>query len=226
MQKYIIRLFVFFLLFVFSCDSVSDLFNPKNPRISDNGLMVSADRISPLDTVNAWISATNPIAGPMYYHWSVNGGRYLEPANKDTVRWAAPIKGGLYELKVVVSNDKASAPEAKRQVNVISSEAPVVDIREPPADSYFVLAQQVRVKAHAEHENGISSVSFFVQDSLISKQDGNNSGDYYFTLTLQPAMVGQTTLTVQARSVNQNAPAGSDQVTIKVGGIIPGKNGN
>ena len=225
MFKKSIFLFTFSWL-VFSCDGVSDIFKSKKPELGAKGIVLSADRVFPLDTVIASISATNPIDGPLYYKWKKSGGRYVEPDDRATVQWIAPVEGGDYKLTVKVFNDKDDV-ETSRWVNVVSLEEPLVDIREPAENEYYVLGQIVSVRALAEHENGIARVRLYAKDSLVAQMSGMTGEIYEFNFKLdRQEWVGKTTLRVEAESASVSAPKGYDQVVIDVGGIIQGKHGS
>jgi len=225
MKRFGIILGILLVLQLSGCEGVQDLITDQRPQLGS--LLVSSDRVMPLDTVVASITATNPIDGTLEYEWSAepDRGYFLEPADKDSVFWVAPIQGGLYTLRVTVSNTKRSASQAK-EVNVLNSTSPVVDVLKPQADAYFVLGQNITIEARANHANGISWVRAFVNDSLVGQSDQNASGVYSFNCIAAANKVGNPFITVKAEAANALAPVGSDSVQIKIGGIIPGKNEN
>lgn len=211
------------------CEGVEELINANRPpELDERGIIVSADRVAPFDTVTASISATNPVEGPLFYEWSATGGRFIQPADSSLVFWIAPLQGGLYQLTVKVSNNRKSV-DASKAIEVVSSAKPLVDIREPSEDAYFVVSQPIPVEAHAQHENGLSRVRLLVskdgQDSLIQQLDGNAAGIYRFDrLRACRAWVGKATLIVEAQAANQLQTIGNDSVIINIEGIIEGKN--
>lgn len=212
-----------------ACEGVEELINANRPpELDERGIIVSADRVAPFDTVTASISATNPVEGPLFYEWSATAGRFIQPADSSLVRWIAPLLGGSYQLTVKVSNNRRSA-EASKAVEVVSSAKPLVDIQEPAEDAYFVVNQQITVEATAQHENGISRVRLLVskdgRDSLIQQLDGNAAGVYRFEqLYAYRALVGKATLLVEAQAANPLQTIGNDSLIINIEGIIEGKN--
>ena len=178
----------------------------------------------PLDTVQAIIVATNPLEGPMQYQWLSDGGSFLAPSDNDTVCWVAPLSGGLYHLWVKVSNDDGSTESPKKQINVISTSEPVVNIVQPADGSYFVSGQICTVKVDARHENGISLVKLFVNDELLAQSDQQVNDRYVFEFTVTEAMIGKTSLKAEAQARNQLQSKGQDLIYIYVGGILAGGN--
>ncbi|NOX89255.1 MAG: hypothetical protein GXO77_09515 [Calditrichaeota bacterium] len=225
MNKKIETGLLFVLLLLTACNGVEDLLNPKHPpELDERGVVVSQDQVMPRDTIMASIQATNPIEGPMQFEWHSDGGSFIPPADNDTVFWIAPLKGGLYHIWVIVSNDDGKKESPKKQINVISSSEPVVNILKPADGSYFVVTQQIEVQVSAEHENGVALVRLYVNDKLQAETDQQQNGVYRFNLTVNEDMVGKTVLKAEAVARNQLSGTGTDQITIFVGGIIPGGN--
>jgi hypothetical protein len=219
-----INLILISILLLISCKDVENLINPtKAPELDQQGIVFSSDRVAPRDTVIASIRATNPEEGPLEYEWSRTGGSFIEPSDKDSVQWIAPLTGGTYNLKVKVSNSSRKSSETNRNITVISATEPLVDITEPAGNGYFVLYQEISVQARAEHENGIAGVSLFVNDSLVGQMSDQAKPLYTRSFKTKPAMVGKTVIKVQAEGNNHKT--GSDHITINIQGIIPGKNG-
>ena len=203
---------------------------PQQPVINGN-IVLSATSVLALDTVTASISATNPRPGPLSYTWSKTGGHWVNGIfDDDTVKWIAPLSGGNYTLTVVVSNGLSSA-QTSRQVNVVSSTAPIVHITDPSNNSYFYLGDDINVNAEAYHENGISLVRLIAvtptgSDSLIQTLGSRVDGKYHFVgLKAYKDLVGDATLKVEAIAANQLQTKGSDQITVKILGIHIGKDG-
>ena len=212
-------------ILMIACEQVGDLINPKKlPELDEQGILLSQDQVMPLDTVQASIKATNPLEGPLQYVWQSDGGTYLPPSDKDTVLWIAPLSGGVYHLWVTVSNTDGESTSPKKQINVISTSNPVVNIVQPTDGSYFVLNQVCNVKVDAAHENGIALVRLFVNDQLIGQKDTAHNGFYEFSFTIDESMVGKTGLRAEAVARNQLQSQGSDLIYIYVGGILPGGN--
>lgn len=222
MKTLVFIIYLFAFCFLISCEGVEDLINAgKEPEIDERGIVLSAENVYPRDTVTASVSATNPLDGPLNYEWSATGGNFIQPADKDTVRWIAPLAGNTYRITVEVSNEKKSAG-AYKDVTVISLAKPLVDIMSPERDSHFILGKTIAVRAHAEHENGIKTVRLFVGDSLIAEKDGHSGTEYSFDeLQASPGMVGKAKIIVRAVALNQLTE--EDDVEINVEGIILGK---
>ncbi len=216
---------ILLLLVLGACQSVDDILNPKHPpRLSDAGVQLSQDRVMPQDTICAKIQATNPLDGPLQFVWHADGGNFIQPADQDSVLWIAPVNGGLYHVWVEVGNKEGTTISPKRQVVVISTSEPVVNILEPPANAYFTVGQTVLIKVKAEHANGISVVNLYINGALKAQNDGALNQIYTFQLVLDDSMVGKTLLRAEAIARNQMATKGSDQITILVGGIVAGGN--
>jgi len=218
-------LFLSSLLLLISCDSVGHFLGlKKDPELGGEGIVVSADRVAPRDTVTAYINATNPIDGPMYFEWTATGGGYIPPADGDTVQWIAPLIGGTYRLQVKVRNNDGSA-EAYKDIVVISADEPLARIEQPRENSYFVSGETVYVTNTAEHENGIATVRMFVNQKLVSEVDGHAAGAYRFNFTADTSMVGDAVIKVEAQAANQFSTVGADSVTVHIKGYIEGENG-
>ncbi len=224
MKRFGIILGILLALQLSGCEGVQDLITDQRPQLGD--LLLSAKQVMPLDTVVANIEATNPIAGSLEYNWSVqpNRGYFLQPADGDTAFWVAPVQGGVYQISVTVSNSKRSVTSSPEEVNVLISSDPLVEIRKPLAEEYFVVGQTITIESRASHDNGLSWVRAFVNDSLIGQSDQTTNGLYSFSCTATNSMVGASYIKVQAAAANALSPKGSDSVQIKIGGIIPGKN--
>jgi len=225
MSRPVIFMGILFVLLLNGCEGVQDLIIDQRPQLGE--LQLSANQVMPLDTVRARISATNPIEGSMEYEWSVlpDRGYLLQPADADTAFWVAPLQGGVYQISVRVSNSKRSVNSAPKDVNVLISSDPVVNIRKPLTDAYFVLGQTFTIEARARHDNGLSWVRAFVNDSLVGQSDQTANSTYLFQCTAAANMVGAPYIKIRAAAANALAPVGSDSVRIKIGGIIPGKRG-
>jgi len=211
-------------LTLFSCSGIDDLIFDRHPQLSN--FQVSDDRVAPFDTVWASVEATNPIEGAMEFTWTVDPerGNFTGPTDLDSVAWVAPIQGGWYELKVRVENTAKFSTQSK-QIEVIVSERPVVDIRKPSTGAYYVVGQNFDIEVRAEHANGLSWVRIYLNQTLMAEQDQNSSGIYSFSIAADSNMVGTAVLEIEAKSAVVDDP-GTDSIEIEIGGIIPGKNGN
>lgn len=207
-----------------------EVLEPQEP-VLNGSIVVSAESVTALDTVLAYISATNPRPGPLEYEWTCSNGRFLYPVDRDSIKWIAPLAGGECILTVKVSNDLKSVQTSKK-INVVSSEEPIVHITDPQNNSEYYLGDQINISAEAQHINGVSLVSLYAItpggiDSLIQTQDGRADGKYNFILKTNnyKDLVGYSTLKVEAEAANQLQTKGNDQISIHVLGIHIGKNG-
>lgn len=224
MKKAFYFLNLIFLIFS-ACQGVNDLFNPKHPpQLSEEGVVVSQDQVMPQDTILAQITATNPLDGPLEFTWYADGGNFIPPTDQDSVFWIAPVKGGLYHLWVTVGNLDGTTESPKRQILVVSTSKPVVNILHPSENAYFTVGQTIGVDVKAEHANGIALVNLYVNGRLQAKSDQAANQIYTFQLTLDDSMVGKTVLKAEAIARNQMASKGTDSITILVGGIVAGGN--
>ncbi len=202
-----------------SCDA-EKLF--KKPPVIEE-LNLSRDEVSPLDTVYAEVKATNPEDGVLSYHWSVtpNRGSILDPIDRSSLRWVAPYAGGTYLFNVEVSNAYKKS-ESNKSVRVIVSSAPIVQILTPKDGDYLVQLNTYTVQARASHENGISKVSFYVEDSLWGQQSASPNNEYQFTFIPDTSLVGKTSIKVEAIP-NSATSIGADSIEVSIEPILPKK---
>lgn len=225
-MKQYFNIFLLIVIIVFSgCKGIDSIFNPyKAPELDEQGVVLSADSVYPMDTVTASIKAVNPEDGPLYYEWSAAGnGRFIEPADKDTVYWIAPLDGDTYRIKVEVSNEKKSV-EAHKDIVVNELTKPLVNILKPEEGTYFVQQESVEVEAYAYHNNGLTIVRLFVNDLKKDSVNCHIADIYKFKFKTDSTMVGTTNIKIEAESTSGITNA--DYVTINVEEFIPGKNEN
>lgn len=215
-------------ILTFSCSGLDDLIFDRHPQLGE--MQISATRVEPYDTVWASIDAENPIDGLLSYKWTAKkigsgifaNGNFDGPTDTDSVRWIAPIEGGFYELKVKVSNT-AKESTASKQIEVIVSEKPFVQILAPAAQEYFVQGQPFEVRVRADHANGLSWVKAWFGENLVNQISQNATGIYAFTFMADSSQVGQTKIKIEAKAKSVDL-TGSDSLYVQIGGIIPGKN--
>ena len=96
-----IKLLIIFSLsiMILSCDAIEDALD-KSPVIDDDGVVLSSNRVSPFDSVQASVTADNPGKGPLKYTWSCSEGGTFTDTDLSTVYWKAPIEGGDYKIRV------------------------------------------------------------------------------------------------------------------------------
>ncbi len=172
------------------------------------------------------VDAENPESGQLTYEWETSGGgRFVQPADRDTVTWIAPHTGGTYQISVTVKNEKKSA-KAATKINVQSPSLPVVNILKPADDSYFVQGDSLTVLAHAAHDNGLQTVRFYLAGRLAGEQDYNPDNSYTFKTLLDSSLSGKVFVTIWAQAFEQPDNTAADSVFINVEGILPGINGD
>ncbi len=184
-------------------------------------LSLSALLVDPGDTLTAAAELKEMDDPTLEYHWSADGGQFLAPADGPLVHWKAPSVGGTYEIRLMVSNDKKESEPAAQQVTVRSYSAPYVRIITPADGDIWRQYSTIDITAEADHQNGVETVSLYVNDDLKSTLDGNDSGDYQFSCLLdEPA--GVQTIRIDAVA-KITGITGSDSVRIRVEGIVIGK---
>lgn len=217
------RLLLFFLFMtLLACDA--KLFetedDPPAPEVSDIFTSMSNLEIQAGDSAVFWVNATNPGEGALSYDWDKSAGIFLSAPDQDTIMWRAPFQGGSETIEVSVENNNKTVTKSKN-FEVISLDIPVVNIVYPKEFTYLVQYETIELEAEAYHDNGISHVEFFVNDSSLGILDGNNSNKYSkMWLNEAPAGDAEIKVTAVARSA---ATVGSDRVVVNIEGVIPGK---
>ena len=218
--------YVFILLFLLtfiSCDKVGDIINNdeyQKPVIES--LTLNPNILIIGDTLVAEVLATNPEEGELNYQWETipeDKGTFIFPINESKISWIAPLSGGIYDIKVIVSNDQKSESKSE-DVNVISLEQPLVNIIEPLENTYVVKGQIVNVVVSAFHENRLSFVRLYVANLLNEEKGYDRSNNYNFSFDTD-TLAGAVTLRVDAEASNQLGNVGSDSIVINVEGILP-----
>ena len=136
------------------------------------------------------------------------------------MRWRAHVKGDDYVIQVTVSNQDKSVNRSKT-VTVISLDKPVVNIIYPKEQDYLVQFDTVVLEAEAFHDNGISTVELFINDSSITEVDGKSSNKYEFNWVVNTA-AGEAEIKVAAKARVTSA-SNADSLTVNIEGVIPGK---
>ena len=217
------RLLLFFLLMtLLACDA--KLFEteeePPAPEVSEIFSTLSNLKIHVGDSAKFWIKASNPGEGGLSYDWDKSAGVFLSAPDQDTIMWRAPFQGGTDTIEVSVSNNDKTVRRIK-PFEVVSLDIPVVNIVYPRENAYLVQYEAIELEAEAFHDNGISHVEFFVNDSSLGILDGNTSNLYIKSwLNQAPAGSAEIKVTAVARSA---ATEGSDKVVVNIEGVIPGK---
>ncbi len=225
-MKYKRILFVLALLLLSACGAVKEIFDPAEAPVI-NYLILSSESVFPFDTVMAIVDAENPESGLLQYSWTNTGGRFIEPSDKDTIRWIAPTIGGVYTLSVNVSNSEETTA-ADKDVHVRSQEEPVVDIQKPRNNDYFILYEEINITCAAAHDEGLDWVRLVIispqgDSTAFEPISYNTGGKYNFTFENEsPELVGTSTIMIEAKASNNKR--GRDFVKIKIEGILPGGN--
>lgn len=217
---------ILIVLIAMGCGAVQDIFDPTEAPVI-HSLMLSENRVLPRDTILAVVDAENPEKGILQYSWYSADGRFVQPADRDSVRWIAPFDGGTYTIKVTVSNsDKNTAAEKK--VYVSSLAEPFVNIKSPGEDHIFILYEAIQVTASAYHDNGIEWVRLLAispdnDSTAIDTLTSSVDDTYTFIFTSFPELVGKTTLLIEAKADTDADLRGTDTLPIKIEGILPGE---
>jgi len=98
---------------------------------------------------------------------------------------------------------------------------PDVKILSPEADAHFVQYSTLSVTARARHDNGISKVDLFLNNTRKATVNGRADGQYSFTCPLDEPS-GQAYVKIEAVA-NITGKAGRDSVRIFIEGTVPGK---
>ncbi|MBD3223744.1 MAG: hypothetical protein GF313_03395 [Caldithrix sp.] len=212
-----------------SCGQVEDILNlDKAPRIQNPGIVVSSDRVMPRDTISAHVTVENPTENPLTYQWTCSGGQFIKPTDNDSVQWMAPVQGGSYMIRLRVSNEKGNDKD-NVPIEVVSAQAPLVDIQSPDEGSYLVLYGRINIEADAFHENGLNWVRLRIRndrlDSVLTTVDYDRTNRYTLEAELNvPHMVGTSSMVVEAQAANPLATIGKDSINIHIEGVVPGRN--
>ena len=218
---------VYFVLIIsgvllFSCDP--KLFeteeDPPAPEVSQIYSSLSNSNILAGDSAEFWVEASNPGEGGLIYNWDISSGEFLSTPDEDSIKWRAPFTGGNVTIEVSVSNtDKGTS--RSRLIEVVSLDIPVVNILYPREDSYLVQYETINIEMEAFHDNGISHVEIFVNDSSLGIIDGNAT-NRYTAPWLNEAPAGRAEIKVTAVS-RRAGTIGSDNVSVNIEGVIPRK---
>lgn len=200
---------------------VEELLDPDEPPVI-HSLKTANDfyQFNAGDTVTIIVLASNPEEGPLSYAWSASGGELLLPRDREQVKWVAPAVGGLYNIAVKVSNTKGKSAADTIEIQVISPEAPLVEILSPRQGDFLVQFSEITISARAFHVNGLQTVSLLVNDTLkITRpyQPGNDIYNFNYLLNLPG---GPNMFRVEAVA-RLSGTVGSDEVRVIIEVILP-----
>jgi hypothetical protein len=222
MKKIISLQILVFCVLYFACDA--KLFEteeePPAPEVSKIFTSLSSSQIFAGDSAKFWVTASNPGEGNLTYNWNKSAGEFLSAPDQDTIKWRAPFQGGDQSIEVNVSNNDKTVTKSI-PIEVISLNIPVVNILYPKENEYLVQYETIELKTEAFHDNGISHVEFFINDSSLGIIDGNTSNSYSKSwLNQAPAGRAEIKVTAVARSASTES---FDKVVVNIEGVVPGK---
>lgn len=213
-------LFIIASIFALGGECAKNIIDPPKEPVIEEMTLSPDSPVNPGDTVTVTVTATNPEEGALDYSWSKTGGTLLQPVDSAVVKWIMPVQGGTYKITVTVTNQKDKSASKSLEVEVLSQSKPYVNITYPDNGEYFVQYEQIEIQVIAYHQNGLSEVKLFVNDSLKNNVSGHPLENYSFNYVLSD-YTGDTEIKVQA--VSTNGMVGEDSILIKVEGIVPGK---
>ena len=209
------------LILQMSSCGLEDLIKEVNPpEVSTIYSTAENFSVNPGDTILFWVIASDPEGGSLSYLWTLNAGEIIGSAQRDTLKWKAPLSGGEFPIWVKVSKSEKSITR-EENITVISLQRPYVKILKPVRDTFLVQYQTTTVTALAFHENGLMQVNLWVNDTLVSSQSGNSASEYNF-LWNGSASAGTAEIKISAVS-KKTTMTGSDSINVSLEGIIRGK---
>jgi hypothetical protein len=218
----------FSVVILISCDP-EELFKAKNaPEAGKIQSDASAFVVNPTDTVKFWVMASDPDGGELNYEWSIkddkgnHAGVYIGSTKTDSLKWKAPISGGIFEVKVTISNSDESITRTE-EITVVTLVAPLVTILNPKEAEYVVQYQYILVRAEVIHPLGIYQTALIVNDTiLVTIASGNGADDFEYNWKADiPA--GRAEIKIVAEA-NVTGSTGSDSIIVNIEGVVPGKN--
>ncbi|GAB4377786.1 MAG: hypothetical protein Kow0042_26000 [Calditrichia bacterium] len=210
------------LIGFFSCDEARDILQFRKAPVIEE-IILQPGIVNPFDTVYAEVKASNPEEGVLSYEWTVspNSGSFIDPTDRASTRWIAPLQGDVYTFTVKVSNSYKTSEESKK-ITVLDLVNPVVDIKSPSEDSYITQFRSFKIRAEAVHKNGIKEVRLYINDAFIKYLNALSNNLYETTFTADSTYVGKTEIKVEAEA-NIVRTLGADSVMVNIEGILPGK---
>jgi len=176
--------------------------------------------VNPGDTILFWVNVSDPQDKKLTITWTLSVGEIIGSAQRDTLRWKAPLTGGRFMVKVKVANPDTSVTKSE-YITVVSFIRPYVKIIVPTVNDYLVQYQSTTITAQAFHDNGLSLVQLWINDSLIDSQSGGNDNQYRLDWDGNgPA--GLIKIKVSAVS-RITAMSGADSIFVPLEGIVRGK---
>ena len=222
MRNFISVILLIPVLLIIACDE--NLFKPgdetSDPEVSEIKSDLSDFRIDAGGTARFWVDASDPDGGVLNFLWSSSGGDFLTSRQEDSVSWLAPLQGGDYSVQVKVSN-KDKTVTRNRTITVRSLDKPIVAILSPVEGAFLVQYETVTIEADAFHDNGISTVEFFINDISIDLVDGNHTTSYSHDWVIE-STAGPTEIKVEAKA-RITSTISADSILVSVEGVIPGK---
>jgi hypothetical protein len=216
-KTFILTISIFAILTILGCSS--DIFEiVKVPEIES--MSFSAYEVDPGDSVRITLKVkdTDEI---LHYNWSASGGDFIPPTDQVEVIWKAPREGGQYRITVKVSNEKKSTTKSQN-VTVRSYTEPVVEILVPQNGDYLIQHSEITIQVFAQHNNGISHLDFFIDDTLKKTINGHIvSSEYEFPYQCSESP-GEKEIKIEAFA-NITGTVGRDSIQVVIEGIVLGK---
>lgn len=205
-----------------ACDKLGNVL--YEPPVIESFVLSPDEAVLPGDTIRAIVVATNPEKGILSYKWEApDGGQFIPPIDRDSVKWIAPLQGGDYGIRIVVKNDDES--KQIKHATVLSLDKPYVKINSPANNDNFIVGDNIEIGVSAYHDNQLSRVLLLVQDSIVDSLGWNSSDTYTFLFTPDSSHIGPIEIKVTAEAAGTPGNTNSDYINIFINSVIL-KSGN
>lgn len=226
-MRILLLLLMLTIVILFACNPEEIFKTKKAPEAGSIQSDATNFIVNPTDIVKFWIAASNPEEGQLNYEWTIkdtdgdHAGVFIGSTKTDTILWKAPIEGGVYEVKVKISNNDKSITRSE-QIRVVTLVAPLVTILNPKDAEYIVQYQNTRVQAEVIHPLGIYQTELIVNDTIhVAITSGNGTDVYEFNWQADvPSGKAEVKIIAEA---NVTGAIGTDSILVNIEGIIPGK---
>jgi hypothetical protein len=225
MMKYLFGALFVLVFSNIACNPEDLLKEPKAPVVSDIHASVADFTINPGESIHLWVDASDPDGGSLIYHWTTElDGAIVGTALSDTLRWkAAQVGGGNYWVRCEVSNDEKTTTRTG-EVIVRSGSNPFLKLISPEQGDYLVQFTEYEIIAECGHENGISMIGFWVNDTLKHATAGRLDDRVDTFSYVWPADAGAGTVEIKVIATARVTGAqAADSINISLEGIVPGK---
>lgn len=195
------------------CEELGNLVKPNKPPAIDRVYAIR-NQLSPTDTTTVIVEAHDPEGGTLSYEWSAEQGTLSSTAGH-YVRWTAPSTAGNYKISVEVRDDKHGESQGQVTLTVLASEKPTVKISEPFHGAFIPGLGEIKIKALANHPNGIQRVEFQVGNQNL----GSDDNPPYEQAWQVDGLSGPATIIVRAFRARTPGEPGVDSVRVSVEGV-------